>query len=86
MAANGSRVLFLRSRSGQDRTSCLWALDLEAERGPAVDPRVDPDGARVAHVSGGALHVLDLSDGTQSVLAVPGPPDAVYGLPAARRR
>ena len=31
--------------------------------GPAVDPRPDPAGRRVAYVTGGALHVID-PDGT----------------------
>lgn len=32
VADDGSHLLFLRSRSGQDRTSCLWVLDGDGER------------------------------------------------------
>ena len=28
---DGSRVVFLRSRAGDDRTTCLWVLDLDGE-------------------------------------------------------
>jgi dipeptidyl-peptidase 4 len=31
VAPDGSRVVFLRSRAGDDRTTCLWVLDLDAE-------------------------------------------------------
>jgi dipeptidyl-peptidase-4 len=31
VAPDGSRVAFLRSRAGDDRTTCLWVLDLDAE-------------------------------------------------------
>jgi len=31
IAPDGSRVAFLRSRAGDDRTTCLWVLDLDAE-------------------------------------------------------
>ncbi len=37
VAEDGSRVLFTRSRSGEDRTSCLWVLDERGER-LLVDP------------------------------------------------
>ena len=39
--------------------------------GPVVDPRPDPTGARVAYVSGGALHVHDAAPRTTTVLAAP---------------
>lgn len=152
VSPDGARVLFLRTRGGEDRDSCLWLWqdgtelllagpelmaagtgDLpEAERirrerareratgvvgyatdaavrtaafaldgqlwvvgtdgsaprpvptaGPVVDPRPDPAGRRVAYVTGGALHVVDLTDGTDRRLAAPqGPADAevTYGL------
>ncbi len=44
-----------------------------ASAGPAVDPRPDPTGRRVAYVTGGALHVIDPT-GVDSVLAGE-PPD-----------
>jgi dipeptidyl-peptidase 4 len=31
VAPDGRRVAFLRSRAGDDRTTCLWVLDLDAE-------------------------------------------------------
>src|SRR5262245_22882318 len=31
IAPDGSRVAFLRSRAGNDRTTCLWVVDLDAE-------------------------------------------------------
>jgi dipeptidyl-peptidase-4 len=37
--------------------------------GPVVDPRPDPTGQRVAYVSDGSLHVLDLATDTTIVLA-----------------
>ncbi len=148
IADDGSRVLFLRSRDGRDRASCLWALDEGGERlladpsalggggalpederirrervrerstgigaysadrsattsvfsldgrlwtvsidggvrwlpsaGPAVDPRIDPGASRVSYVTDGALHVIELSGGTDRPLASPEAPDVTYGLP-----
>ena len=154
-APDGARLVFLRSRGGTDRVTCLWTLDVAtgAERlvadpralavageedvpaeerarrerareqaggivayatdravalaafalagrpyvadlagerpvraidapGPAVDPRPDPTGSRVAFVSGGAVHVHDLAAGTTTRVAGPGPEEAgvTYGL------
>ncbi|GHF60280.1 peptidase [Streptomyces mashuensis] len=46
VSPDGSRVVFLRSRSGTDRTNVLWVLDLEERREyPAADPRVLLGGA-----------------------------------------
>ena len=50
---------------------------------PALDPRPDPSGQRVGYVCDGALHVLDLGTGTDTVLAGPAggdPPGVYYGL------
>jgi dipeptidyl-peptidase-4 len=147
---DGNRLIFLRTRGGEDRTSCLWLLDGDGERllvapellgssgplpeaerirrersreratgvvaystdvalrtlvfavagrlwtidltadgaeprllstaGPAVDPRVDPTGSRVAYVTGGALHVVELADGNDRLLAEPGDPEVTWGL------
>ena len=50
---------------------------------PALDPRPDPSGRRIGYVCDGALHVLDLGTGTDTVLAGPAgddPPGVYYGL------
>ncbi|MEV0596691.1 S9 family peptidase [Nonomuraea cavernae] len=148
LSPDGRRVLFLRSRGGEDRTSCLWLLDGDQERllvapeelgaagvvpeeervrrerareratgvvayatdaemrtaffavdgrlwavdtaggdprpvptaGPVIDPRPDPTGSRVAYVTGGALHVVELSDGSDRPLASPDHAEVVWGL------
>jgi dipeptidyl-peptidase-4 len=151
ISSGGERVLFLRSRGGEDPVTCLWLLAAdgtehlladpavlsrgsdaglpEAERirrergrelasgitafsadsagqvvafaldgelwvcgpgtgaprrlpaaGPVVDPRLDPAGRRVAYVTGGALHVTEVSDGTGRCLASPEHADVTYGL------
>ena len=54
------------------------ARDLPAEGSP-YDPRLDPTGRRVAYVSGGALHVLEL-DGEDRVLASDDDPDVTWGV------
>jgi dipeptidyl-peptidase-4 len=52
--------------------------------GSVIDPRLSPDGGRVAYVSGGALRVQNLAAGTDEALATPRPDtesDTVtYGL------
>ncbi len=48
--------------------------------GPVVDPRPDPTGARVAYVSGAALHVHDLAEATTAILAAPESTTVTYGL------
>ncbi len=55
IARNGSTVLFLRSRAGDDPAACLWALDLDSgtERllaGPADKDGQYEQGGRVAGV------------------------------------
>jgi dipeptidyl-peptidase-4 len=57
-------------------------------RGPVVDPRIDPTGARVAYISNGALRVVATPSAAEggdmpladSVLAEPEHPDITYGL------
>lgn len=45
VAPDGSRVAFLRSRSGDDRANSLWVLDLpDGTERPAADPRTLLDG------------------------------------------
>ncbi|WP_169948722.1 DPP IV N-terminal domain-containing protein [Microbispora sp. H11081] len=65
----------------------LYLTDLasgEARRlpaaGPVIDPRLDPAGERVAYVTGGALHVLDIATGADSTLAEPEGDQITYGL------
>ncbi|GGR17305.1 S9 family peptidase [Streptomyces netropsis] len=46
VSPDGSRVVFLRSRSGTDRANVLWVLDLDAGREyPAADPMILLGGA-----------------------------------------
>ncbi|MFL6136618.1 MAG: prolyl oligopeptidase family serine peptidase [Frankiaceae bacterium] len=158
VAADGSRVTFLRSRGGTDPVTCLWAIDVRpgegaaAERlvvdpravlggadeqlppeerarrervreaaggvvaygvdrlatvaafalsgrllaadlatgaveelpaaGPAVDPRPDPSGRRIAYVTGGALHVAERGGGDRLLAGSDDAddPDVTWGL------
>ena len=48
--------------------------------GAPFDPRIDPRGKRVAYVSDGAVRVLELADGTDTLLVSPERPDVTYGL------
>ncbi len=80
----------------------LWALNVPAAGhppalprlvptpGPVIEPRIDPTGHRVAYVTDGALHVVELdsdsdSHGTDAdadqVLAAPEHANVAYGLP-----
>ena len=68
---------------GQD----LIVADLEsgssrvlAPAGPAFDPRPDPTGSRVAYVTDGALHVIDLAAGIDRRLAHDEDPDLRWGI------
>jgi len=65
----------------------LYVVDFDAAAvrlvdtpGDVIDPRPDPSGARVAYVSGGALHVHALATGTTDVLATPETETISYGL------
>jgi dipeptidyl-peptidase-4 len=51
-----------------------------AAAGAVVDPRLSPDGSRVAYVSGGALHVVVVEGGADAALAEPESADVSYGL------
>jgi dipeptidyl-peptidase 4 len=101
-AADGELGTVVFSLSGR-----VFSADLRAGEGtpgaaprelpvrtPALDPRPDPAGARLAYVSGGALRVAPLSTGlggeageaggeADRVLVAPGPdePNVYYGLP-----
>lgn len=48
--------------------------------GPLTEPRIDPTGRRVAYVTDGALHVVELADGAGRLLAAPEHADVSYGL------
>jgi dipeptidyl-peptidase 4 len=58
-------------------TAAIRELPVE---GPVIDPRLDPTGRRVAYVTGGALHVVDLESGADSAVATPDGPDVTWGL------
>ncbi len=51
-----------------------------AAAGPVLDPRPDPTGRRVAYVTGGALHVVELDSGAGRVLAGEDDPEVTWGL------
>jgi len=160
ISGDGTRIAFLRSKSGSDPVTCLWALDLPADpsgpagaaerlvvdpdaigagkeepeeerarrersreqaggvvafatdadftmaafaiagevyvtqltpdgagprtigaQSPAIDPRPDPAGRRVAYVSRGTLRINDLDGGTDAELIGPGGVGHItYGL------
>ncbi|MCW2876277.1 MAG: peptidase dipeptidylpeptidase domain protein [Sphaerisporangium sp.] len=48
--------------------------------GPVIDPRLSPDGTKVAYVTGGALHVHDVATGDDRALATPEANGVTYGL------
>ena len=48
--------------------------------GPVTEPRIDPTGRRVAYVTDGALHVVDLATDVSQVLARPESDEVAYGL------
>ncbi|GII85936.1 peptidase [Sphaerisporangium siamense] len=58
-------------------TGAVRALDAH---GPVIDPRLSPDGAHVAYISGGALRVQAVSGGEDRALASPEAPGVTYGL------
>ncbi|MGP3914073.1 prolyl oligopeptidase family serine peptidase [Nonomuraea sp. 10N515B] len=65
----------------------LYVVDLATGRarkldtpGAVIDPRLSPDGRRVAYVKGGALHVQDLVSGEDRALATPESETVTYGL------
>jgi dipeptidyl-peptidase 4 len=49
--------------------------------GPVTEPRIDPTGQRVAYVTDGALHVVELDAGVDRALATPEHAEVTYGLP-----
>ena len=68
----------------------LWTLDATGQTalprhvptaGPVTDPHIDPTGQRVAYVTDGALHVVELADQSDRLLAAPEHAEVSYGLP-----
>ena len=55
-------------------------LETAAAAGTVIDPRLDPSGRRMAYVSAGSLHVLDVASGQDRVVAEPDGPDVTWGL------
>jgi dipeptidyl-peptidase-4 len=107
VSPDGARVVFLRSKAGDDPITCLWVLDVEAGVEHCVyDPReqrgedvglteaerarrermrerargvtayaCDRNVTRASFVDAAHLHVVDLRDGTRTVVATDGVPD-----------
>jgi dipeptidyl-peptidase-4 len=67
-------------RAGDDPRAPAGVPEQVPAAGAVADPRIDPTGQRVAHVTGGALHVTELADGTGRLLAAPEHDDVSYGL------
>jgi dipeptidyl-peptidase 4 len=63
--------------AGLDATSRVRELPAA---GPALDPRPDPTGRRVAYVTGGALHVAELDTGAGRRVAGEDDPEVTWGL------
>jgi dipeptidyl-peptidase-4 len=66
----------------------LFAVDTESVEiaelpavTPVSDPRLSPDGAHVAYVSGGALRVIGVDGKDDRALAEPDGPEVSWGLP-----
>ena len=63
----------------------LWIADDEGSRelpatGQVVDPRLAPDGTRIAYVAGRALRLIDADGNNDRVLASPEGDQVTYGL------
>jgi dipeptidyl-peptidase 4 len=65
----------------------LWTLDLAEQQprkwstaGPIVDPRLDPTGSRIAYVTDRSLHVLELANGNDQLIASDPDPSVNWGL------
>jgi len=56
------------------------ARELAPAGRPPFDPRPDPTGRRVAYVAKRDLHVIDLTDGVDTLLAADDDPDVSWGL------
>jgi dipeptidyl-peptidase-4 len=75
----GTRTVF--ALSGR-----LWLVESDttvralATTGGVVDPRISPDGSKVAYHSDGDLCLIDLAEGSQQVLAAAGADQESWGL------
>lgn len=83
-ATDKAHTLAVFALSGQVYTAPLGesagAPRLAATKTPALDPRPDPAGTKIAYVHGGALRVLDLRTGADTVVAEPDGENVTYGL------
>lgn len=75
------------NRAVFDLSGQLFVVDLDGGTprelpvaGPAVDPRLDPNGRNVAYVSDGALHVAGIDGTSHRTLLAPEASDVTYGL------
>lgn len=60
-----------------DETRATQLLEVP---GPAIDPRIDPQGNRIAWVAQGSLHVADIDGSNPRCLAQAEHPDQTWGL------
>lgn len=60
-----------------DETRATQLLEVP---GPAIDPRIDPQGTRIAWVAQGSLHVADIDGSNPRCLAQAEHPDQTWGL------
>src|SRR6266700_3969225 len=75
ISPDGTRIVFLRSQVGSDPAAKAGS------RSPAIDPRPDPAGRRIAYACNGALRITDLAGGTDTELIGPdGAEHITYGL------
>jgi len=79
--ALGGRAYLARLTSPAGAASPAAPLRDIGARSPVLDPRPDPSGRWVGYVTMGALHVLELATGEDTVLADPaGAPGLSFGL------
>ncbi|MBS2962482.1 S9 family peptidase [Actinocrinis puniceicyclus] len=69
--------LFVADLTGTDPDGA-GVRELPAQ-GPVIDPRPNPDGTRVAYLSGGALRVIGIEGTGDRALAAPDGPNVTYG-------
>ena len=83
-ATDQAHALAVFALSGQVYTAALGGPGKPPEPvetlTPALDPRPDPSGTKIAYVHGGALRVLDLTTGEDRAVAEPGASGVTYGL------
>ncbi len=65
----------------------LWLTDITTGRtrelpaiGPVIDPRISPDGSRIAWSTGPAVHVVEVTSGAVSTVVSADGPDVTWGL------